>query len=113
MVNEKKYFEFNITHYFFRWGLPDQRKYGTVSTNDPRLNDILYDDYGRFHTFEFDLPRALYDVTVSVGWNAKTYKNNTISINGIEFFNVEQTNASVSYMNRTKQVYCYSNLIFK
>ena len=58
------------------------------------------------------MPRGLYDVTVSVGWSGRTYKNNTISVNGIQFFNVEQTNASVSYMNRTKQVYCYSNKLF-
>jgi len=51
-------------------------------------------------------------VTVSVGWNGRTYKNNTINVNGIEFFNVEQTNATVSYLNRTKQVYCYSNKLF-
>ena len=97
---------------FFRWGRPDQRKYGSASTSDSRLNSILYDDYGRFHTFEFDLPRGLYDVTVSVGWNGRTYKNNTVNVNGVQFFNVETTNVSVPYMNRTKQIYCYSNKLF-
>ena len=92
--------------------MPDQRKYATVSATDPRLKEILYDDYGRVHTFEFDLPRGLYDVTVSVGWNQKTYKNNTISVNGVSFFLDEETNSTVSYINRTKQVYCYSKKLF-
>ena len=64
------------------------------------------------HTFEFDLPKGLYDVTVSVGWSGRTYKNHLITVNGVEFFNVEQTNSTVSYMNRTKQVHCYSNKLF-
>ena len=86
--------------------------YGTASASDPRLKDILFDDYGRFHTFEFELPRGIYDVTVSVGWNSKNYKNNTIYVNGIEFFNDEPTTAAVSYLNRTKQINCYNNRIF-
>lgn len=104
----------NLNNILNRWGRPDQRKYGSASTSDPRLNNILYDDYGRMHTFEFDLPRGLYDVTVSVGWNGRTYKNNTISVNGVEFFNVEPTNVSVPYMNRTRQVMLFINryLIF-
>lgn len=64
------------------------------------------------HTFEFDLPRGLYEVTVSVGWAGRTYKNHLINVNGVEFFNVEQTNATVSYMNRSKLIYCYSNKLF-
>lgn len=102
MVN--KILKFKKILVFYRWGRPDQRKYGSASTSDPRLNGILYDDYGRMHTFEFDLPRGLYDVTISIGWNGRTYKNNTISVNGVEFFNVEQTNVSVPYINRTRQV---------
>ena len=86
--------------------------YGTASSSDPRLTTILYDDYGRVHTFEFELPRGLYDVTVSVGWNGKTYKNNTIYLNGEILFLDVETNATVSYINRTMQVYCYANKLF-
>jgi len=51
-------------------------------------------------------------VTVSVGWNGRTYKNNTISVNGVSFFLDNETNTTVSYINRTMQVYCYARKLF-
>ncbi len=50
---------------------------------------ILYDDWGRQKTFEFDLPNGDYTVTVSVGWQGKTYSHNYIDIEGVVFIDDE------------------------
>ena len=62
---------------------------------------IIYDDWGRQKTFEFDLPNGLYDVTVSVGWQGKVYAHNQIEIEGVSFIADEASNP---YLVRTKQV---------
>lgn len=62
---------------------------------------ILYDDWGREKVFEFDLPNGTYNVTVSAGWQGKTYKRNKIEIEGISFINDEATSP---YIKRTKKV---------
>ncbi len=65
---------------------------------------IIYDDYGREKTFEFDLPVGTYNVTVSVGWYNKTYSHHKITIEGISFVNDEATTPSNPYLVRTKEV---------
>ncbi|MEJ5311525.1 MAG: glycoside hydrolase domain-containing protein [Anaerolineae bacterium] len=62
---------------------------------------ILYSDWGRPATFEFDLPNGDYNVTVSVGWEGQTYSHNYIAIEGIVFVNNEATSP---YIVRTKRV---------
>lgn len=62
---------------------------------------IIYDDWGRQKTFEFDLPNGAYNVTVSVGWQGKVYGHNQIEIEGIPFITDE---ASDPYLVRTKTV---------
>ncbi|MDM8531411.1 hypothetical protein QUF63_09570 [Anaerolineales bacterium HSG25] len=62
---------------------------------------IVYDDWGRQKTFEFDLPNGTYNVTVSVGWQGKTYSRNLIEIEGVSFVNDEATDP---YLVRTNQV---------
>jgi PKD repeat protein len=62
---------------------------------------ILYDNWGRQKTFEFDLPNGTYSVTVSVGWEGVTYYHNFISIEGVSFINDE---ASTPYLVRTREV---------
>ncbi|MCB9644374.1 MAG: hypothetical protein H6728_14980, partial [Myxococcales bacterium] len=55
---------------------------------------ILFDDYGRKNTFEFDLPNGAYRVTVSVGWHGKTYRYNQVWIEGKVLIDNEATDAS-------------------
>ncbi len=62
---------------------------------------ILYDDWGREKVFEFDLPNGTYNVTVSVGWQGKTYSRNFIAIEGTVFINDEATDP---YLVRTNQL---------
>ena len=78
-------------------------KYKYLSSAPNELQkSIIYDDWGREKTFEFDLPNGTYNVTVSVGWQGKTnYKHNKIDIEGVSFINDEQSNP---YIVRTKEV---------
>ncbi len=62
---------------------------------------VIYDDWGRQKTFEFDLPNGTYNVTVSVGWQGKVYGHNQIEIEGVPFISDE---ASDPYLVRTKAV---------
>ena len=62
---------------------------------------ILYDDWGRQKTFEFDLPNGQYLVTVSVGWQGRTYGHNQIAVEGVDFVADEATNP---YLVRSRTV---------
>ena len=63
---------------------------------------ILYSDWGRPATFEFDLPNGLYNVTVSVGWQGRTYSHQKIDIEGVSFVNDEATTPAAPYLVRTR-----------
>jgi hypothetical protein len=65
---------------------------------------ILYDDWGRQKVFEFDLPNGPYSVTVSVGWQGRTYSHHKIDIEGISFVDNEATTPASPYIVRTKPV---------
>jgi hypothetical protein len=71
---------------------------------NPLQRSILYSDYGRRATFEFDLPNGTYNVTSSVGWQGGDYLHNFIEIEGVNFVNDEATTPSSPYIVRTKQV---------
>lgn len=62
---------------------------------------IIYSDWGRRATFEFDLPNGLYRVTASVGWPGRSYSHNYIDIEGVNFVNDE---VSDPFIVRTKEV---------
>ncbi len=62
---------------------------------------VIYDDWGREKTFEFDLPNGTYDVTVSVGWQGKTYSHNKIRLEGTIFIDDEASNP---YIITSKQI---------
>lgn len=65
---------------------------------------ILYDDWGRLKTFEFDVPNGTYAVTVSVGWQGRTYSHHFITIEGVDFINDEATTPEIPYLVRTHEV---------
>lgn len=65
---------------------------------------ILYDDWGREKSFEFDLPNGTYNVTVSVGWKGRTYAHHKIVIEGVTFIDDRGTTPSAPYIVEQKQV---------
>lgn len=62
---------------------------------------ILFSDWGRPATFEFDLPNGVYNVTASVGWQGRTYAHQKVDIEGVSFVNDEATTPANSYLVRT------------
>jgi len=68
---------------------------------DELQKSILYDDWGRQKTFDFDLPNGTYEVTVSAGWEGRTYSHNYISIEGTVFIDDEATSP---YLVRTREI---------
>ena len=72
---------------------------------------ILYDDWGRQKTFEFDLPNGDYNVTASVGWHNRTYAHHKIDIEGVSFLNNEGTTPAQPYIVRTKAVTVHDNTL--
>jgi hypothetical protein len=79
-------------------------QYLTSGVTNVLQQSIIYDDWGREKTFEFDLPNGTYNVTVSVGWYNKTYSHQKINIEGVVFVNNEATTPTTPYLVRTKQV---------
>ncbi|MBE0699765.1 MAG: DUF4091 domain-containing protein, partial [Anaerolineaceae bacterium] len=65
---------------------------------------ILYSDWGRPATWDFDLPNGEYNVTLSVGWQGRTYSHQKVEIEGVIFVNNEATTPTNPYLVRTKTV---------
>lgn len=84
--------------------------YAYLSSGPNELRkSILYDDWGRQKTFEFDLPDGDYRVTVSVGWydqwNTRGYSHQKIDIEGIPFIDDEATwNPDRPYLVRSRDI---------
>lgn len=70
---------------------------------------IIYDDWGRQKTFEFDLPNGEYHVTVSVGWEGRTYSHHKVDIEGVSFVDDEASTPSNPYLVRTRTIYVADN----
>jgi hypothetical protein len=58
---------------------------------------IIYDDYGRTDTFNWDIANGKYVVTVSIGWYGKTYSKNRVIVEGQPLFADVETNAATPY----------------
>ncbi len=84
------------------YGDMDHVEYQYLSNGPNELQgSILYDDWGRQKTFEFDLPNGTYSATVSVGWQGRHYQRNQIDIEGVPFVSDEPADP---YLVRTKEV---------
>ena len=47
---------------------------------------IIYDDYGRTDTFQWDIENGAYEVTVSIGWYDRTYEGQRVVVEGQVLF---------------------------
>jgi hypothetical protein len=85
---------------------PDVHWMTTYLGSGPNVlqRSVLYSDYGRLATFEFDLPNGDYSVTVSVGWQGGTYLHQKIDIEGVSFVDDEGTSSPNYYLVRTHPV---------
>jgi len=111
IVNGKTYMKIGSADYSVSAGYgwfapPDVHWLTTYLGSGPNVlqRSILYSDYGRLATFEFDLPKGVYNVTVSVGWQGGTYLHQKIDVEGVSFVDDEGTTPSNSYLVRTRTV---------
>jgi hypothetical protein len=87
-------------------GKPDIMKYQYLDDApvDELQKSIIYDDYGRTDTFNFDIANGKYDVTVSIGWSGKTYSKQRVVVEGTVLFDNVETNAGAPYLVKTLTV---------
>jgi hypothetical protein len=111
VVNGKTYLKIGSSDYSsvagYGWYSPPDANWKTAwldSGPNVLQRSVLYSDYGRPATREFDLPNGEYNVTLSVGWQGRTYAHQKIDIEGVSFVNDEATTPAAPYLVRTKTV---------
>jgi hypothetical protein len=116
LVNGKTYMKIGPNDYSqadgYGWYSPPDANWMTAwlgGAPNPLQSSILYSDWGRPATFDFDLPNGEYNVTVSLGWQGRTYSHQKIDIEGVSFVNDEATTPTVPYLVRTKTVVVSDN----
>jgi hypothetical protein len=116
VVNGKTYMKIGSADYnaiagYGWYAPPDVHWLTAYLSSGPNVlqRSILYSDWGRKATFEFDLPNGEYNITVSVGWQGRTYAYHKVEIEGVNFVNVEATTPANPYIVRTKTVYIGDN----
>ena len=65
---------------------------------------IIYNDYGRTDTFNWDIENGKYAITVSIGWDGKTYSKNRVIVEGQALFDDEETNPGMPYQVKSVTV---------
>jgi hypothetical protein len=65
---------------------------------DELQKSVIYNDYGRTDTFNWDIENGKYTVTVSIGWEGKTYSKNKVVIEGQPLFDSVETSPSTPYL---------------
>ncbi|MFZ6028728.1 MAG: DUF4091 domain-containing protein [Chloroflexota bacterium] len=116
IVNGHTYFKIGGDAYDatagYGWYAPNDVNWRTVwleSGPNVLQRSLLYSDWGRLATFEFDLPNGEYNATLSVGWQGRNYAHHKADIEGVSFVNDEATTAANPYLVRTKSVYVTDN----
>jgi len=74
-----------------------------ASANDLQKS-IIYDDYGRTDTFNWDIEGGKYNVTVSIGWEGKTYSKNKVIVEGAPLFDSVETSPATPYLVKSVAV---------
>lgn len=58
---------------------------------------IIYNDYGRTDTFNWDIENGRYEVTVSIGWHGRDYAAHRVVVEGQVLFDSVGTTAAEPY----------------
>jgi hypothetical protein len=64
---------------------------------DELQRSILYNDYGRVDTFNWDIENGTYVVTVSIGWYGRTYSKQVVTVEGQPLFDRVATTPTTPY----------------
>jgi len=73
-------------------------QYLSGAPEDELQKSIIYDDYGRTDTFNWDIENGKYTITVSIGWDGKTYSKNRVLIEGQPLLDDVETNPGAPYL---------------
>ena len=90
---------------------PSSETTASCSTNtsegagvDELQRSIIYNDYGRTDTFNWDLEAGDYTVSVSIGWDGKTYSKQRVVVEGQVLFDDFETTPGNPYEVRSVDV---------
>lgn len=73
-------------------------KYNYLSSGPNELQkSVIYNDYGRTDTFQWDIENGRYNVTVSIGWQGGTYSKQRVVVEGQVLFDNYATTPTNSY----------------
>ncbi|HEY5956765.1 MAG TPA: DUF4091 domain-containing protein [Polyangiaceae bacterium] len=64
---------------------------------DELQRSIIYNDYGRTDTFNWDIEGGKYRVTASIGWYGKTYSKQVVTVEGKKLFDATATTPAQPY----------------
>jgi hypothetical protein len=64
---------------------------------DELQKSVIFNDYGRTDTFNWDIENGKYEVTVSIGWHDRTYEKNRVVIEGQTIFDSVATTPAEPY----------------
>ncbi|MBI4954423.1 MAG: DUF4091 domain-containing protein [Myxococcales bacterium] len=65
---------------------------------DELQRSVIFNDYGRTDTFNWDIDNGLYEVTVSIGWQDRTYSAQRVVVEGQLLFDNAETNPTTPYL---------------
>ncbi|MEZ4442930.1 MAG: DUF4091 domain-containing protein [Polyangiaceae bacterium] len=71
---------------------------------DETQKSIIYNDYGRTDTFNWDIEGGAYRVTVSIGWEGKTYSKQRVVVEGTVLFDDAETTPASPYLVQSLEV---------
>jgi hypothetical protein len=71
---------------------------------DELQRSVIYDDYGRVDTFNWDIENGEYEVTVSIGWYDRTYSSQVVAVEGQPFFDHAATTPNQPYQVKSATV---------
>jgi len=72
-------------------------QYLTDAPVDDLQRSVIYDDYGRRDTFNWDIENGQYEVTISIGWHGRTYSSQVVLVEGQTLFDQVATTPAEPY----------------
>ena len=73
-------------------------RYFPNATVNELQKSVIYNDYGRVDTFNWDMENGSYKVTVSIGFATGTYPKNKVVIEGQTLFDSVEINPATPYL---------------
>lgn len=64
---------------------------------DELQRSVIYNDYGRTDTFNWDIENGRYEVTVSIGWHDREYPQHRVVVEGAPLFDSVATTPAEPY----------------